>query len=911
MPTTPYSTPIQFEYKPLNLAAFAVPLAQMQEKFDVTQALINESDVDLAHLDFGTDPIKAAELKETYRQKRDELAKNLVESGNYTQAATKLKELNRLWQTDPERKALEYNYAARQKYMEEQQKRIDNGKADQITRDQYYQDIARKDREYAAGQGTYWQHDPNLEKGKYNLYGTKARLSDLEEEYQKTIFDIAKEVSADKIAGKLVELGVDPELMDKKFMQTITEARSAGKVAKAVEGYVRTIPRFRNWQLELADYNYDELKATNPEGYAEKVNSLTNNALKSINSQIAEIEKEAKKKGQKGLLDSDDYKQLLAYKNEIEQSKATGEFDEPLIKGLYNQEALNKMYDMTALGKVFEYKKVDTDYSWRDIYIPKGDGDGGDRSSAKGVPFMMPAEDVKFNASSVQKNIYDNAAETRKYIKTAANLSGGSMRTLMLGTNKEDREAAGKNVGIMYPRLQIIQKAAINNAGNLKGFKQELKKSGIDISNDAAVTRVFKDLTSPNSSAMRELDNAIQGGKNSFSNYSIAKNNLEIVKDEADKDDEFKVFTSTLQNFQPTNEGFQRDESARLRRLKQNGQKLSSEEEKLVKIGELFDANSYSKEQLAKIGLKKENIKSNIADGFGFKPLTLNQVAKLKGYKSFKDAMLKGYDFNGVVVDSNFSISDNKVVRNSMFGSDIEGTIQQMTNKFLQHIGNKGLKTQEMAHNLINDKQSQTELSQVFNTMDKALAYAGGKTFANLPGFDEEGNPLPGSVVDYSKNRVPLITTIKGDSFVQLPYKYKTEEGTLQGTLTMPVKAGNQDYIYSVYDRVDKKTRNSDDPLKKQTNATIKVAKFNQIHGNDFNSVYANSLKVSAQRPEIKITSITIADPTGNPVEVDLVKRHPGGGGNAPYYSIKFPDGQYIGKFGSTDALKQAVMEGE
>ena len=177
MPVSPYTEPIQFEYKPLNLAAFAVPLAQMQEKFDVTQALVNESDVDLAHLDFGTDPVKAAELKETYRQKRDELAKNLVESGNYTQAATKLKELNRLWQTDPERKAIEYNYAARQKYMEEQQKRIDSGKDDQITRDQYYQDIARKDREYAGGQGTYWQHDPNLEKGKYNLFHEFASLS--------------------------------------------------------------------------------------------------------------------------------------------------------------------------------------------------------------------------------------------------------------------------------------------------------------------------------------------------------------------------------------------------------------------------------------------------------------------------------------------------------------------------------------------------------------------------------------------------------------------------------------------------------------------------------------------------------------------------------------------------------------
>jgi hypothetical protein len=911
MPTTPYSTPIQFEYKPLNLAAFAVPLAQMQEKFDVTQALINESDVDLTHLDFGTDPVKAAELKETYRQKRDELAKNLVESGNYTQAATKLKELNRLWQTDPERKAIEYNYAARQKYMEEQQKRIDSGKDDQITRDQYYQDIARKDREYAGGQGTYWQHDPNLEKGKYNLYGTKARLSDLEKELEDMTWKVANAVDADKRAGALREIGIDPDLMDKKFAQTVIEERDPNKVAAAVSGYIKTLPRFKNWTLEVADFNYEELKATNPEGYGEKVNSLTNNALKSINSQIAEIEKESNKKGQKGLLNSDEYKQLLAYKDEIESSKATGEFDEQLIKGLYNQEALNKVYDMTALGKVFAYKKIDTDYTFRDIYIPKGSGSGSGGDDEGKVPFMMPAEDVKFNTSSVQKNIHDNATETRKYIKTAANLSGGSMRTLMLGTNKEDREAAGKNVGLMYPRMQIIQKAAINNAGNLKGFKQELKKSGIDISNDDAVKRVFNDLTSPNSSAMRELDNAIKGGKNSFSNYSIAKNNLEIVKDEAEQDDEFKIFASTLQTFQPTNEGFQRDESARLRKLKQNGQKLNSEEEKLVKIGELFDANSYSKEQLAKIGLKKENIKSNISNGFGFKPLTLNQVAKLKGYKSFKDAMLKGYDFNGVTIDSNFSISDNKVVRNSMFGSDIEGTVQNMTNKFLQHIGNKGLKTQEMAHNLINDKQSQTELSQVFSTMDKALAYAGGKTFANLPGFDEQGNPLPGSVMDYGKNRVPLITTIKGDSFVQLPYKYKTDEGTLQGTLTMPVKAGNQDYIYSIYDRVDKKTKNSSDPLDKQTNATIKVAKFNQIHGNDFNSVYANSLKVSAQRPEVKITSITIADGIGNPIEVDLVKRHPGGGGNAAYYSIKFPDGQYIGKFGSTDALKQAVMEGE
>ena len=109
MAITPYSTPTQFQYKPLNLMAFAEPLMKMQEKYDLTKASIEEADVKATSLEFPYEKEKAKALEQLYRTKRDELVTNLMESKNYTQAASKLKQLNRLWLEDPERIALETN----------------------------------------------------------------------------------------------------------------------------------------------------------------------------------------------------------------------------------------------------------------------------------------------------------------------------------------------------------------------------------------------------------------------------------------------------------------------------------------------------------------------------------------------------------------------------------------------------------------------------------------------------------------------------------------------------------------------------------------------------------------------------------------------------------------------------------
>jgi hypothetical protein len=47
----------------------------------------------------------------------------------------------------------------------------------------------------------------------------------------------------------------------------------------------------------------------------------------------------------------------------------------------------------------------------------------------------------------------------------------------------------------------------------------------------------------------------------------------------------------------------------------------------------------------------------------------------------------------------------------------------------------------------------------------------------------------------------------------------------------------------------------------------------------------------------------------GNPMVIKVVKRFPDGGGTQPYYSVKYPDGTYMGRFGDVNALRIALME--
>lgn len=877
MPITPYTQPIQFEYKPLNLAAFAVPLAQMQEKFDVTQAAIEGSDVDLTHLNLGTDPIKAEALKQTYKDKRDELVKNLAETGNYTQAASKLKELNRLWQNDPERKAIEYNYTTRQNYIKEQKERMDKG---EITRDQYYQDIARKDREYKTGQGTYWQHDPNLKEGQYNLYGTKGRLKDLEKDLEEMSWKVANAIEGDKRAGALIEIGIDPELMDKKFMQTIIEERDANKVASAVSGYLKTLPRFRDWALEKADYNYDELKATNPEKYKEKTKELTNTALESINSQISKITAKAKKEGKKDLLETEEFKDLLAYKAELEKGKISGEFDEPLIKGLYNQEALNKMYDTSALGKVFEYKKIDRDYSWRDLELPKDGGKGGegDLEDPLNTPSgFTPTTYDPLNMNNLTTQRVSNAKALLPNISNMVNIASGNMRTLTQGwEGTQYRENMQKNPGLQREKLNKIYTIAANTmakGGDATDFQRALWNAGIKEGNNAKTAgAVFKELSGNKGNTLNYMREQLEQSEGAFQNWQDAKSQEKAITDRVTEIPEFNNYLGKLgvETSVPVSwEDYQK--------LKKLNPKLVSGEQ------EIEDPN-------------------NRGTTTRVPTVALNDILKLKGYKNIQDVLKKN------------DITTLKSI--GMFG---EGNrIIKEINDQKQNLIDTKLRGEFMSFRYVGDKKVDKFLNAQFLTASDLSAFhpSTKPNFKDVPGFDEDGRMLQGTQLMLTDKQAVKIVRKGNRMLLEVPYQFINEDGKKAETsVLVDFKKGQDPLKQKLINHITYLTADTKDTdnYSNQTYKTAKAMQYDVLAKSDLTQNNFDLVDIGPKDKPVVLETL----PTGSAgTNVEIVKEYVKG--RPPILSVRVNNGEkaeYLTKngkkFSTTDVNEAKVFVAE
>jgi len=112
MPITPLSKPLKTEYKPLGLEAFAQPLSQMQAKFDVAKSQIEDADYKIDRLNWANGDEQAAkELANSYNEKATDLAGKLLKSGNYREASSALKKINKSYNNDPAIQSYQSNAA--------------------------------------------------------------------------------------------------------------------------------------------------------------------------------------------------------------------------------------------------------------------------------------------------------------------------------------------------------------------------------------------------------------------------------------------------------------------------------------------------------------------------------------------------------------------------------------------------------------------------------------------------------------------------------------------------------------------------------------------------------------------------------------------------------------------------------
>jgi hypothetical protein len=899
MAISPYSTPLQYEYKPLNLSGFMVPLAKMQEDFDATTSAVNEADFNIANLPYGTDPEKAKELMATVKAKRDELAQNLATTKNYRQAASKLKQLNTLWNKDPHKLALEGEAKRWEEAKKRELARVKEGKISKEKYEQWERDEVRK---YDTRGGASFKADYSNEEGNWNhITGDTGRYDDIDKEYEDMQQKLAGAMKARKDEGWYKAAGIDSDTFTKHFRKSAVSQLTDEEIARDVENYLREQPRFKRKFIEDADYNFKDLQYS--KNFKEHANQIVNQRIATIDKYLPAVEAQAKK-DKKSIEDDPTYQRLIKEKQELQNASTTGEYDVDTVKNIYINQELNKNYDMSALGDIYEQYERTTSEKGEKIDKDSEAAGGLGMNHNKGLPFIGAAGDMKFDTPSIHKRVWDNANSIKQTTKSLFDVSKGALGKLVLGEKAPDsgvgagifnatkrsedskfkrRVDLENNAGAQYERLSAVQQA-IGKSRNFAEFKTNLKKSGITDFDDATAKQVYTDLSDTKSDALAQLNNGLQQAEGAYTDYVINKTHIKNIEESTYRTKEFQRASAEIGSLTPTVKGNPRT-------IGQTGEKVY---EDITPTS--FYATSYPKDKLRAKGINPDK-----------KKLTFDDVAKLNGYKNYQDAVQKGYNFKGITTST--KIGDKTYT----------GTPQEIKSQIVKDMAHKGLEVEKMSNKYINDVDTEKELAGYFKNIDALSTKAKASDLRNLPGFDEKGTPLSGTKI--VKDYKPQLVTLGGETYFSVPYTYaNTVDGKKVGQSSALIKAKPEDinFLKNAYGRVINKAKKDSSPLAKETLASTRVALFNINHGNKFNDVIVNSptaevyISNDPATREREITNISIPHPSGRTLQGKIVKAIKGNNSTDVYYTVKYSDGSYLGEeFKTPDALKSAITEYE
>jgi hypothetical protein len=917
MAINPYSTPSRLEYRPLGLEKFAQPFSEMSKKLELENERINltedklvDTDFAIKNLSYGTDPERAKALKEEFAAKRDAIAENLLATKDYRKAQRDLLKLQKLWTTHEEKVALEGNYQTWMDRVKEEKDRI--GKQGGITKqefEEWYNDELRK---FGEKGGTSYIRNAENPEGTYNfITGKVGRTENLDEKLQKLELELGKAVPGQKVEGLLKAAGIDTTTMDKHFISTTIDEKNAADVARKVSQYLQTLPEYKPFFKEKVYYSLQNIK--NAGQYDDYSQQLVNGQIAAIDKNIKAREEYLNSPKIKGDKEKDpEYQALLNARSQYEELKNAEKIDPQIVANLHEQQYLKSRYDKTALGNLLAYKNIEYDETFRDIPQPDTDGSGGSGSKIKdGLGVLAPTIYTPSNINSIFENISNANSKLLSSVKTINDI-GGLRKTIL-------RDLPGGSKTHNLFERQVAFRDAVISSNSIQEFKQELNSKGIKPTTEE-LNKLWKDFKSPKSPYMTALNNGINAGGLVYNNFVTGQTQIQNLKKSVAEDADFKVYSSKIGAESPLTGGGLGENNLGLSpemfmaaRLKVAGggndkTPVTDKDKWFATLGKLFDANNYTPEQLKKAGIDKNKIDVQVARNIQYRPLTMDQVARLKGFKNYGDAVLHDYDFGGIPIKSSIKIGKEET-ENTYFTSGLSGTPQQITNNFIVHAGRKGLKSEEMAYELLNDPKNQKILSEHFMTIDNVIrsSRTGSQGFAGLPGFDDEGNPEKGTDVLRGTGITPKIIVHNGQISLAVPYKH--EGGT--GTLTIEPQPGSEGLIGRIVRDNKSRLLKSNDPTDIQTYNTLSEAQFALIHGNAANDVSASNPanNVSQERKRAPITNIEIADSYGNPMKVKIVKTWQGDG-VPPRFSIQLPDYKLMGDFATLTDLKIAMMQG-
>lgn len=340
MAVNPLSTPLKTEYKPLGLEAFAQPLSDMQSKFDTVQGQIDDATYTLSRLP--KDDPRAKELMQELESKTNQLAQNLMTTGNYKQAASKLKLLNETFNKDTETNAIRSNYDAYVKAAEEHKKLVDGEKITQRQYDLWDYNVTNK------YQGV--NYDRNT--GKYTSLNTDPTIHNQEEkilEHAEKLANMASEQGAEEWRN----LGMS-DAFTQNWEKTKNTWVERGQLTQEIAKMLSQSSLYKEWIDQTADrefymQNNEASKTNNPNSFKDQIIERTASQLEQEKAYyeklVGETSGDNKKFVQEQLKNVENNLQQLG--SQYEQALKNGTYDD-FAKSLYKQDASN------WLGRVSE-----------------------------------------------------------------------------------------------------------------------------------------------------------------------------------------------------------------------------------------------------------------------------------------------------------------------------------------------------------------------------------------------------------------------------------------------------------------------------------------------------------------------------------------------------------------------------
>lgn len=462
-----YPVPVQYEYKPMALEAFAQPLAQLQQRFDTTKTALEDADLGINALT--PDSARSKELQNQLLTKQQELTEELYRTKDSAYIAREIKKLNNVLNKNPEITGLRTQYNTYKELDADYRKRQEE---DPTNFPDFWrqQDMRSRSYEYdqAGGLGYDW------ESGNYNSFDNRPPITYLEAEVMKHAETLANTRAEDRreLAPEIF-MGISGEAKDRIISLT---SKNLDEMTREIAQELRNSTRYKEWlNYEGKTLFNNEMAGLSPDERVPRSEEIISTHRQKIQDYVDNMTKKAEGKNI-NLEEYEPYRQAIEYLGEIDKGynlNASQGTLENFAKAIYAKDHRDTRLNDFAYGAsdIENFENINSTLSG-------GSGSGG----SKGLDPLVdaPKYQVQVQGSQFRPENEDGTAGTPTFADYGTNLESLKTNEIFATYDKDQN-----TIPSAYPELgnyimnkpTNIKKAYTNNTDILNANETYQRKA--------------------------------------------------------------------------------------------------------------------------------------------------------------------------------------------------------------------------------------------------------------------------------------------------------------------------------------------------------------------------------------------------------------------------------------------------